>query len=524
VTTAARASRPDVIIVGGGHNGLVGAAYLAEAGQRVTVLETRGTFGGAVAGARVFDGVDATVSRFSYLVSLLPDRIVDDLGLDLELRSRRIATFTPVHRAAGGDTGILVDRTDPGRTQDSFRRVTGSDTEYEAWQAFHTELAEVAQAVAPTLIQPLRREAELAGAVPAGLWSDLVHRPIGEVIERRFTDDTVRGILLTDALIGIDTWAFDPTLRQNRCFLYHVIGNGTGEWKVAVGGMAAVASAMEQAARRRGVDLRPDSAVTSIAVEPGAATVTLVDGTRLQAPVVLANCAPATLAGLLGEPVGPRPEGAQVKVNLIVRRLPAFRAPLDPADGFAGTLHLNQGYAQLARAHAASQDGRLPDPLPAEVYCHSLTDPSILSPDLRGDGWHTLTLFGLHTPARLFAENRDKARTRVRDLALATLADHLAEPLEDCLATDVHGQPCVEVMVPQDVEDAVGMPDGHIFHGDLDWPWLPDDAPAPGTPAERWGVATGHDQVLLCGSGARRGGAVSGIGGHNAAMAVLGRL
>ena len=98
----------------------------------------------------------------------------------------------------------------------------------------------------------------------------------------------------------------------------------------------------------------------------------------------------------------------------------------------------------------------------------------------------------------------------------------LAEPLEDCLALDRDGRPCIEVMTPLDIEAELGMPGGHIFHGDLSWPWLADDAAAC-TPAQRWGVGTDHPGILICGSGAVRGGAVSGLGGHNAAMAVLER-
>jgi phytoene dehydrogenase-like protein len=502
-----------VVVVGGGHNGLVAAAYLARAGISVTVLEAGARFGGAVAGARLFDGVDIRLSRFSYLVSLLPQAIIDDLDLDLELRSRRIISYTPV-----GEGGLLIERQPGDATRASFAAGPGPAA-YEAFQELAADLHRVAAVVAPTLTSPLPPAAELRDAVGPGLWADLVQRPLGELIERRVADDTVRGILLTDALIGTFAGAHDASLRQNRCFLYHVIGNGTGEWKVPVGGMGAVASTLETAARAAGAELRTRAEVVALEPRGDGVTVRLVGGEQVRAGTVLANCAPATLANLLGGP-SERPEGAQIKINLVLRRLPAFRSGIDPATGFAGTLHLHQGYAQLEHAYAQAAAGQVPDPLPCESYCHSLTDPTIVAPELREAGHHTLTIFGLHTPARLFDRDHDAVRARARDAALRSLQAALAEPFDDCIARDVHGEPCMEVMTPQDVERAARLPGGQIFHGELAWPWLADGE-TPTTPAERWGVATPDPAILLCGSGARRGGAVSGLGGHNAAMAVL---
>jgi phytoene dehydrogenase-like protein len=489
------AGHSDVLIVGGGHNGLVAAAYLGRAGRRVTLLEARRTLGGAVASSPVFAGVGARLSRFAYLVSLLPEKIIAELGLDLELRSRAVHSYTPV-----GDDGLLI------------RRSAGELTSLDA------DLRSFAEAVEPTLTEPLPRAAELRAQIDPGLWQALVERPLGELIEAREADDTVRGVLLTDALIGTHTWAHDPSLRQNRCFLYHVIGNGTGEWRVPVGGMGAVADELTRAAARAGVTLHTGARVVQI--EPGRPTrVRLPGGETLTADQVLANCAPAVLDRLLGrtsEPV----VGSQIKINMVVRRLPRLRSGLDPTVGFAGTLHLGQGYARLQQAYEEAAAGRIPDPLPCEVYCHTLTDPSILDADLAEAGYHTLTLFGLHAPVGLFRADPDGTRAQATRAALNAFQAALAEPLEDCLARDAAGALCLEVMTPLDLETELGLPGGNIFHGDLQWPWLADDATV-ATPAERWGVATEHAGLLLCGSGAVRGGAVSGLGGHNAAMAVL---
>jgi phytoene dehydrogenase-like protein len=191
-----------------------------------------------------------------------------------------------------------------------------------------------------------------------------------------------------------------------------------------------------------------------------------------------------------------------------------------PAAAFAGTLHVNETYPQLDRAHAAAHDGRVPEPLPCEAYCHSLTDPTILSPELAASGAHTLTVFGLQVPGATPPEPADARRHRLERGVLASLRSVLAEPVEDLLLADATGRPCIETRTTLDLEQTLGMPGGHIFDGDLAWPFLDDGAPRD-TPAQRWGVATGHPRVLLCGAGAVRGGGVSGIGGHNAAMAVL---
>ena len=153
------------------------------------------------------------------------------------------------------------------------------------------------------------------------------------------------------------------------------------------------------------------------------------------------------------------------------------------------------------------------------MYCHSLTDPSILGP-LASAGMHTLTYFGVHTPARLFEGDVEEQRDIAVGRALDAINEHLAEPIESLVALDRHGEPCLEAKAPQDVEEALAMPGGHIFHGDLAWPWAPNRART-GHPRAALGRATDLDNVLLCGSGARRGGAVSGLGGHNAAQAVL---
>lgn len=519
----------DAVIVGGGHNALVAAAYLAGAGKRVVVLERLDHLGGAAVSERPWAGVDARLSRYSYLVSLLPQTIIDDLDLRLDLRRRRYSAYTPDPTDPG--RGILVDGGDATATTASFVRTTGDARESERFAELSDRLLPLAAAVFPTVTEPLRRADGMRELVAdRELWESLVDRPLGDLLRGALQSDIARGIALTDGLIGTFASSDDTSLRQNRCYLYHVIGGGTGDWDVPVGGMGAVSGALEHAARAAGAELRTGAPVA--AIDPDG-VVTLEDGERIAGRVILSGVGPAVLQRLLGEadandPNAGRidddgaPEGAQLKVNLLLERLPRLRdATVRPEAAFAGTFHINETMSQLDAAHATASRGALPTPLPAEIYCHTLTDPSILGPELQESGAQTLTLFGLQVPHRLSAgADPDAYRTALLDAAQASLDAVLAEPIADVVYTAPDGTPCIEARTTVDLEDSLGMTAGDIFHGPLAWPWADDDDPLD-TPARRWGVATGHPRVLVCGSSARRGGAVSGIGGHNAAMAAL---
>ena len=255
-----------------------------------------------------------------------------------------------------------------------------------------------------------------------------------------FATDIARGIALTDGLIGTFSSADDASLRQNRCFLYHVIGGGTGDWDVPVGGMGRVSAELERAARESGAELRTDAEVVAITPD-GEVEVGGVRPETLRGRLVLSGVGPAVLDRLLERASGRRrgtaeaPEGAQVKVNMLLRRLPRLRDDrVAPEAAFAGTFHINETMSQLDDAYAVAAGGGIPNPLPAEIYCHSLTDPSILGAELRAEGAQTLTLFGLQVPHRLVAEqDRDAARAALLEAAQRSLDSVLAEPIADCV-------------------------------------------------------------------------------------------
>ena len=510
-----------MVVVGGGHNGLVAAAYLGRSGRSVLVLERGAQVGGAAVSRQVFDGVDVRLSAYSYLVSLLPDRIVADLGLQLRLTDRAIASYTAVTRD-GRPTGLLVERDEGPATATSFRQLTGDDDEFAGWQRFYGRLATLAEDLAPTLTEPLLAADDLAGRLrEPELWHDLRDRPLADVVADHLTDDVVRGIALTDGLIGTfaDVHAADGL--AGRCFLYHLIGNGTGRWRVPVGGMGAVSGAIAAAARRSGAELVTRATVTALDPRADGVTVHWTDeeGTEqaVEAGHVVCGAAPSVLAELTGSDPGPRPSGSQLKVNMVLARLPRLRSGADPATAFAGTFHVDEDAARLDAAHAQAAAGVLPDVIPFEVYCHSLTDPSILGPVERAAGHQTLTLFGLHTPAELYREDPVGTRREAVRRVVAQLDAHLEDPLLDCLARDAAGEPCLQAASPLDVEASLAMPGGHIFHGDLSWPVASTPEQVGG-----WGVETGHPRIVAASSGGTvRGGAVSGLGGYAAARHLL---
>lgn len=507
----------DVVIVGGGHNGLTAAAYLAKAGKSVLLLEKLDYLGGAATSSYTFEGVSAKLSRYSYLVSLLPQQIIDDLGLELNLLQRRYSSYTPVPNQT---KGLLIDRLDQVATKRSFEAV-GATKDYEAWAEFYARTEKIAQTLFPTVLEPLIRRSEVREVIGSD-FEPFFEKPIGEEIEKVFASDVVRGVVLTDALIGTFASNKDPQLDANRCFLYHVIGGGTGDWNIPVGGMGEVSGAIASAAKNFGAKLFSGANVKSITSSKLIQFEYEGRHQEVTADWILSGVSQTTLAKLTGELEPEQVQGAQVKVNILLKRLPRLKdASVSPEAGFGGTFHINETYEQLQAAYVAASRGEIPDPLPCEIYCHTLTDNSILGPELQAEGAQTLTVFALHMPHSLTNHfDNGELRAKAQAAILKSLNSVLAEPIEDLIYRTPSGALCIETKTTLDLQDALGLPGGNIFHSPLSWPFAEDDEDL-STPAKRWGVDTGLAGILYCGSSAKRGGAVSGIGGHNAAMAVL---
>ena len=476
----------DVVIIGGGHNGLVAATYLARAGKSVRILEANPEIGGASQSVRTFPDFDANLSRYSYLIALLPDKIVDDLGLSFECISREVSSYTPYSH----NKGLYVSRIWDQKTEDSFNELDPTGHEGQAWQTFYAEIAEFAEKIAPTMLQPLKTRSELKQQIDLdSTWQYLIEEPIGKVINERFKDDVVRGVVLTDALIGTFASAFD--VQANICFLYHLIGNGTGEWKVPKGGMGALVKELVRVATESGVEISLNSKAVKVDSSSTGVTVELENGETVTGDYLLSNAAPGVLAKLRGMPAPKSLDGSQMKINILLKRLPKLKSGIDPRLAFAGTFHANESFSQFESVFKDAQNGVMPQKMPIEMYCHTLTDPSILGQELQEAGYQTLTLFGLHTPASLFDGDNEAARDVALKSALASLNDYLAEPIEDVIAA-------IEVKTPLDIEEAIALPRGNIFHKDLSMPFREDGS------EESWGVETDDPRIFICGAGAVR--------------------
>lgn len=513
----------DAVIVGGGHNGLTAAAYLARAGASVLVLERKDIVGGASISAQVFPGIDARLSRYSYLLSMYPYRIMQDLELALEPRRRPTQSFSSA-RENGKVKGLLIPYDDPAGTESAFREFTGSDDDYRGYRAFYDKAGIFASKAWDTMTQPLisrdAMKAMFTTPEEIAAWDMLIETPLGVGIENHVKDDTVRGIMYTDAAICVMSYPHDPHLLQNKTLLYHVIGNIVGEWRVPVGGMGKLTSELARKAREFGAEIITDAEVTEIAPAGDVTIAYQHGGARhtVSAKYCLVNAAPSEMAKLIpGHAPLWEDEGTAFKINMVLKRLPRLAVEgVDPKRAFAGTFHIDEGYANIQASSQSAAAGQIPNPMPGEIYCHTLTDPSILSPELAAQGYHTLTLYGVNAAHRLFVNDNEAARAEVLRNYVSGINRILAEPLEDCLAIDANGNPCIEAKSAVDLENELRLPKGHIFHNDQTWLFAEDPYQA-----GQWGVETSYTNVLMCGSGAARGGCVSGIPGHNAAKKAI---
>jgi phytoene dehydrogenase-like protein len=525
-----RAMRFDVAVIGGGHNALVAAAYLARAGLRTVVLERRPLLGGTCVTEELWPGF--RVSRAAYVVGLLRSSVVQELGLaarGLRLLARAPSSFTPLPDGRG-----LLLGPDRAASQEQIRRFSERDAErYPAYEGFLDRIARALEplldAPSPDPARPRWRDLGPLARLAAAAWrarADLPRAlalfagPARSNLEAWFESEPLLGTLATDAVIG--AWAAPSTPGTGYVLFHHVMGetNGArGVWAYVEGGVGRLSEAIAAAAREAGADLRTDAPVAAIDVERGRVTgVTLADGSSVEAATVVSGADPQrTLLGLLGGEHLPRETVRElrrldfrspcVKINLALDRLPRFRGTAGDAAGpeHVGTIHLGaRSLDALDAAFEAARRGLLPDRPLIE-----LTIPSAVDGTLSPPGEHVASMFVQYAPYELGESSWDVERDRFADRAFA-LVDEVAPGFSESV---LHR----EVLAPPDLERVFALTGGNIFHGAMSLDRLLFMRPLPGWAHYR----TPIEGLYLCGAGTHPGGGVMGACGRNASGEVL---
>lgn len=523
---------PHVIVIGGGHNGLVCAAYLARAGARVEVLERRPLLGGSSVTEECWPGY--RVSRAAYVLGIFRPHVLRELGLarfGLRLLPRAPSSFTLLP-----DGRSLVLGPDARANVAEIARFSPRDA--DAFPRYEAFLERIARALEPTLDRAppalrLPRLRDLSSWVAAArgalrLGKELASAsrvllgPARELLEEWFDSEPLRATLATDAVIG--AFAAPSSPGTGYVLLHHVMGSVTGHrgvWAYVRGGMGALSEALASAAQHAGASVRCEAAVERIRVERGRARgVVLEGGEELAADVVVSSADPAVTFGRLVEPDA-LPEAFRralrgldlrspvVKLNLGLREAPRFRVRDREAAPLSGTIHLGAlDLVALERAFDHARGGDVSERPMVELTIPSSVDDSVAPP-----GHHVASVFAQYAPARPMDDPDWAAlRERMRDRVL-TVIDEVAPGFS---ASIEH----LEVLAPPDLERVFGLSGGNIFHGAMTPDRLYALRPLPG-----WArYATPLRGLYLCGAGTHPGGGVMGACGHNAAHEILADL
>ncbi len=529
--------RYDAVIIGGGHNGLISAAYLARAGMKTLVLEKRHVLGGAAVTEELYPGFRFSV--FSYVVSLLRPEIIRELqlprhGLDILPLD---GTFTPLHErdgpaAGGGDYLWRVN--DHGRTIRELRR--WSKTDAEAYEEYGQLMVEMARFIKPILaitppdltsldprpLMPLAGLARSFQQLPErqqAVFVQLMTMSAADFLDQWFETDPLKATMAASGIIGTYQGVRSPGTAY--VLLHHYMGEIDGAfraWGIPKGGTGGVSNAIASAARSLGVEIRTEAPVARIVVRNGRATgVALDSGEEIEATDVLSSVdSSRTFLGLL-EPGTLEPEfeeevrrfkfrGSSGKVNLAVDRLPDFTSLPGVGEHLRGAISFSPSLDDMERAYDDAKYGHFSKKPYIDMIIPTLVDPSMAPP-----GKHVISCFVQYAPYKLAAElgTWDDQREAFGDAVVDRIAE-FAPNIRDIILFR-------NVQTPLDIERTTGLTEGNIFQGELSLEQLFFNRPVPGYARFRTPIR----DLWLCGSATHPGGGIMGANGRIAAMEVL---
>src|SRR5271157_5130513 len=521
--------RYDAIIIGGGHNGLVTAAYLGRAGRKALVLERRELLGGCSVTEEVWPGY--RVSTAAYLTSLLQERIVREL--DLPRFGYRVDAKDPAFFSAFPDGRHFFMWQDRAKTLAEIARFSGRDA--QVYPAYEDQLERISQVVEGLLLTtpprfPPRGIADfldylkLAGRMRGLSSKDIVAlvkiftQSAAEFLDEWFESEQVKVTLATDGVIGANGGPRSPGTAY--ILLHHCMGGVAGHrglWGFVRGGMGAVAEAMAASARAAGATIRTNAPVAKVLVRGGRAYgVVLENGEEIEARAVASNLDPKlTFLRLLDErDLDPdflaairhyRTEGTSCKINLALNGLPEFTAfPGAPGPHHRATMHICPSMDYVERAWDDAKYGR-----PSERPLLELTLPTMYDPSLAPNGKHICGIFLQYAPYTLSEHTWDQLREPFADRAISLIEEYAPN-----IRSIIEHR---EILTPLDLERRFGLTGGHIFHGEMSLDQMFAMRPVAGCARYRTPVRG----LFLCGAGTHPGGGVMGAAGYNCAREML---
>jgi phytoene dehydrogenase-like protein len=520
----------DAIIIGGGHNGLVTAAYLARAAKKVLVLERRRLVGGCSVTEEIWPGY--RVSTAAYLSSLLQDRIVQDL--DLEHWGYRIDAKDPSFFSPFPDGRYLFFWGDEKKTLEEIAKFSPRDAvtfpKYEAHLEHLARFVESLLFTMPPNLPPARprdfleylklaaRLRKLSSRETVGLVK-IFTQSAADFLDEWFESPELKVTLATDGVIGAN--GGPRSAGTAYILMHHVMGGVGGKrglWGFVRGGMGAISEAIASAARHAGVEIRVDAEVDHVSITNGRASgVVLQSGEEIAAKMVASNLDPKrTFLSLVGEQhldaeftAGIRKfriEGTSLKMNLALNGLPEFRAlPGAPGPQHRATMHICPSIDYVERAWDDAKYGR-----PSEKPLLEMTVPTMYDASLAPAGRHIMGIFLQYAPYTLRESNWDALREPFADRVLDVIEEYV--PNIRCIIEER------QTLTPLDLERRFGITGGNIFHGEMSLDQMFVMRPLAGWARYR----TPIHGLFLCGSGTHPGGGVMGAPGYNAAKAMLG--